>query len=165
MYASLVHLNDRMMKYVDIIVVASCAFLCFTIALQIFNRFFLQIPLPWTEEYAKYTFVWLSMFGSAKALREHSHIFVDVIEVAVKGKTAWFCNLATDAICMIFFLGLLYVSIPWCLSNFDVGTEAIPEIGMGWFYLCIPVATILMILFTIESTLGHLKAPIEYKEK
>lgn len=40
MYASLVHLNDRMMKYVDIIVVASCAFLCFTIALQIFNRFF-----------------------------------------------------------------------------------------------------------------------------
>lgn len=46
MYASLVHLNDRMMKYVDIIVVASCAFLCFTIALQIFNRFFLQIPLP-----------------------------------------------------------------------------------------------------------------------
>lgn len=66
---------------------------------------------------------------------------------------------------MIFCLVLLYVSIPWCLSNFDVGTEAIPEIGMGWFYLCIPVATFLMILFTIESTLGHLKAPIEYKEK
>ena len=105
------------------------------------------------------------MFGSAKALREHSHIFVDVIEVAVKGKTAWFCNLATDAVCVIFCLVLLYVSIPWCLSNFDVGTEAIPEIGMGWFYLCIPVATFLMILFTIESTLGHLKAPIEYKEK
>lgn len=164
MYTALVRLNDRVMKYVDVIVVVSCTFLCFTIALQIFNRFCIQIPLPWTEEYAKYIFVWLSMFGSAKALRERSHIFVDVIEVSVKGKTAYFCNLATDIVCLVFCIILFYVSVPWCLSNFDVGTEAIPEIAMGWFYLCIPVATFLMILFTIESTLGHLNAPIKYKE-
>ena len=158
-------MDDTLMKGVDFIIVASLGFLCFTIALQIFNRFVTQVPLPWTEEYAKYTFVWLSMFGSAKALREKSHIFVDIMDVAVKGKAAWWCAIAADTVCLAFFVIFVWVSLPWCLSNFDVGTEAIPEIPMGAFYLAVPAGAILMLIFQIELFWRHVTSPVVYKEE
>ncbi len=150
--------NDRLMKIVNVVIVISCAFLVLCITLQILTRFVLKIPMPWTEEYARYAFVWLAMFGSAKAVRERSHIFVDILEVAVKGKISRFCGILADCISVIFFCTLLYVSTPWALKNLDVSTESIPEVSLGLFYLCIPVAAALMLVFNLEMLLKRLAA-------
>jgi TRAP-type C4-dicarboxylate transport system permease small subunit len=58
---------------------------------------------------------------------------------------------------MIFFVTLLYISIPWTVRNFSVATESIPEVSLGIFYLCMPLAAALMILFNIEVLLGYFK--------
>ncbi|MCH5277368.1 MAG: TRAP transporter small permease [Desulfovibrionaceae bacterium] len=150
--------NDKIIKGLNVAIVGAMALLTLCIALQILNRFIFKIPMTWTEEFARYFFVWLGMLGSAKAFREHSHIFVDIIEVAVKGRISKICALLADLFCMVFFITLLRVSLPWAVNNFDTGTESIPEWGLGYFYLCIPIAAMLMILFGIENLALRAKA-------
>jgi TRAP-type C4-dicarboxylate transport system permease small subunit len=104
----------------------------------------------WTEEYSRFAFVWLTMFGSAKAVREKSHIFVDIIEVLIKGKIALVCGFIAALVCMIFFVTLVYVSIPWVMKGMEVYTESIHGVPVGLFYLCMPISGVLMVLFGIE---------------
>ncbi len=150
-------INNKLMRVLNWIIVLSMVFLVTSISLQILNRFVMKIPMAWTEEYAKYFFVWLAMFGSAKAVREKSHIFVDILEVIIRGKISQVCGFIADCVSMVFFATLLYVSVPWTIKNFDVNTESIPELSMGMFYLCIPAAAAVMILFGLEVTIARFK--------
>ena len=146
-----------MMKAVNVIIVISCAFLVTCISLQILTRFIIKIPMPWTEEYARYMFVWLAMFGSVKAVRERSHIFVDILEVVIKGKVAHYSSIIADIISMTLFCILIYVSTPWAINNLDVDTQSIPEISLGLFYSGIPIAAALMLLFNFEILIKRIK--------
>ncbi|SBV99687.1 membrane hypothetical protein [uncultured delta proteobacterium] len=157
-------INNKLMKVLNWVIVMSMVFLVVSISLQILNRYVMRIPMAWTEEYAKYFFVWLAMFGSAKAVREKSHIFVDILEVLIKGKISQACGFIADCVSMVFFVTLFYVSIPWTVKNFGVNTESIPELNMGMFYLCIPLSAAVMILFGLEVMIARVKGVIE-KEK
>ena len=160
----LITINNKLMKVLNWIIVLSMVFLVISISLQILNRYVMKIPMVWTEEYAKYFFVWLAMFGSAKAVREKSHIFVDILEVVIKGRIAQVCGFIADSVCMVFFVTLFSVSIPWAIKNFGVSTESIPEISMGLFHMCIPIAAAVMILFGLEVMIARFKGILEKGE-
>ena len=153
----LITINEKIMKAVNWIIVISMAFLVICISLQILNRYVMKVPMLWTEEYSRYAFVWLTMFGSAKAVREKSHIFVDVLEVLIKGKIALVCGFIAGLISMVFFITLVYVSIPWVVKNFGVNTESIHGVSLGLFYLCMPISGALMVLFGLEVLISRLK--------
>ena len=157
-------INDKIIRCVNVIIIITMVSLVVCISLQILNRFALKMPMAWTEEFARYFFVWLAMLGSARALRDKSHIFVDILEVLVKGTLAKVCAIIADVVCLFFSSLLLYVSIPWTIKNFDVGTESVPWLSMGMFYLCIPLTAILLIIFGIEVFIMRIKTPAEKAE-
>jgi TRAP-type C4-dicarboxylate transport system permease small subunit len=49
------------------------------IVLQVFFRFSVKIPLPWSEEVARYLMIWIGMMGASLALHEGRHIGVDFV--------------------------------------------------------------------------------------
>ena len=155
----LTKLNNKIMKPLNWIIIASMSILSFLVFLQIVNRFIFKVPMPWTDEFAKYFFVWLALYGSAKAVREKSHIFVDIIELILKGKIGRVLGLITELICLIFYIILLIVSLPWTLENMDVWADSM-QIGMGVFYSCIPIGAFLMILFAMENLLLRFQKPV-----
>ena len=149
-------INDRLMKPLNWTIVLCMAFLTVMIFLQIVNRFVFKIPMPWTDEFAKYSFVWLAMYGSAKAVREKSHIFVDILDMYLKGTPGKICSYVAEIISLIFYLILLAVSAPWALENMDVLADSV-KISMGFFYTCVPIAATLMVLFSVENLLIRMK--------
>ena len=57
----------------------SVAILIIPVSLQIFSRYTTLIPsYIWTEEMARFLFVWLIMIGAMVAMREGTHFVVDV---------------------------------------------------------------------------------------
>src|SRR4051794_41641624 len=46
---------------------------------QVVTRYLLGDPLIWSEEAARYLFVWVSMIGAALALREGGHFGLDLL--------------------------------------------------------------------------------------
>jgi len=58
---------------------ASVAVLIVPVSLQIFSRYTALIPsYIWTEEMARFLFVWMIMLGAMLGVRESSHFVVDV---------------------------------------------------------------------------------------
>ena len=70
------------MKILEKIIDTVCVILMFTlfivILLQILFRYFFNMPLKWTEELARYVFVWVSMIGWTYGTRYDTHIQVNI---------------------------------------------------------------------------------------
>jgi TRAP-type transport system small permease protein len=61
------------------LLVASVAVLVVPVSLQIFSRFTEMIPrYIWTEEMARFLFVWMIMLGAMIGVREGAHFEVDI---------------------------------------------------------------------------------------
>jgi TRAP-type C4-dicarboxylate transport system permease small subunit len=50
----------------------------FLMALQVFCRYVLQSPLVWSEELARYAFIWMAFIGSAYTARKRGHVSIEL---------------------------------------------------------------------------------------
>jgi TRAP-type C4-dicarboxylate transport system permease small subunit len=78
--------------FLSLLLVVSVAILVIPVSLQIFSRFTALLPhYIWTEEMARFLFIWTIMIGAMIGVRESTHFEVDVwprvprrVEAAVK---------------------------------------------------------------------------------
>ena len=70
------------------------------IAIQVFMRYVLDNSLSWSEELARYCFIWLIYLGISYGVKSQRHIRVDVVLILLKGK--W--KVALNIIANILFL-------------------------------------------------------------
>jgi TRAP-type C4-dicarboxylate transport system permease small subunit len=120
----------------------------------VFNRFIFKIPISWTEEIAKYLLIWISMIGSAIAVRIGGHMgvgmFVSKLRQRPRTVVTWINQLAiVGFIVILIYLGMK-VSIKE-LHTFGYTTR----IPMFWPFLAIPVGG-LMILIQLLSIIKML---------
>jgi TRAP-type C4-dicarboxylate transport system permease small subunit len=66
-------------RMLSVVVVVMLAILIIPVAMQIVSRFTHIIPhYIWTEEMARFLFVWTIMLGATLGVREGSHLLVDI---------------------------------------------------------------------------------------
>jgi TRAP-type C4-dicarboxylate transport system permease small subunit len=66
-------------RVLSMLIVASLVILIVPVSMQIFSRFTHIIPhYIWTEEMARFLFVWTIMLGATLGVREGSHLVVDI---------------------------------------------------------------------------------------
>lgn len=53
--------------------------------LQVFTRFILEAPLPWTDEGARYLWATLCFIGCGAAITDNAHIEINIISSLLKG--------------------------------------------------------------------------------
>jgi len=99
---------DRVLNFFETYV---CAFLfaamCTVIMLQIVLRA-TGLPLAWTEETARYLFVWVIYLAASKAVRNGKHMAVDLLPLVLRGKAKVALFTVAHAICLVFFVILFY---------------------------------------------------------
>ncbi len=143
-------------KLVRWIVIFLMLVMTVTVSLQIVFRYCFNIPLGWSEEMARFSFVWVSFFGASALMRVREHInvtvFVDNFPPRLKAVCILLANLCA-LICVYFFLvgGIALTTNEWA--------QLAPamQIPMGWVYVVIPISAVLMAIWiviqTIESAL------------
>ncbi|WKL25039.1 TRAP transporter small permease (plasmid) [Sinorhizobium meliloti] len=62
------------------------------IALQIVTRFVFHDPMFWTEEAARYAFVWLVALGAAEGVTSRTHITMDIVPRMLPERAQLFCG-------------------------------------------------------------------------
>ena len=108
-----------------------------SILLQVFFRYAMNAPLYWSEEIARYAFVWLVFIGAAIASKRGAHIGVDYLVMHLpeipKNILAIFVNLL-----VLFFIScVIYMSVGVIKSNITQLSPAM-RIPMGYIYMAIP---------------------------
>ena len=136
---------DRVVARIEagvIIVLVSC--LTAVTFAQVVTRYGLSDPLIWSEELARYLFVWVSMIGAALAIREGGHFGLDLLIRRVPALRSIVAPVVTTV--MILFLAIVLK------TGIDETRLASMQFAMTfpmrmqWAYLALPVGAGLMLL-------------------
>lgn len=109
--------------------------------LQVTTRYFLEASLPWTEEGARYAFIWMSMMGASLATRHGTNATIDILSSFLKGKTKKIHAVIIQAAvlfaaALIFPYGIQMVHVMMMRASAALG------IPMGYVYLAIPIGCV-----------------------
>ena len=100
----------------EIVICCLLAALTAVVFSQVISRYFLQAPLSWSEELARFLLMWLAMLSAAYAFRTKSHfalrILVERLPDAIQRRVSIAVHLAVTA----FFLLILYQGVKYVLG-------------------------------------------------
>ena len=148
-FKNLVDTVDRVatwMTYLTVTVMVSM------VALQVVMRYLLHNSFSFTEELARYMFIWSVALGSALALKERKHVSVSVIVDMFPSKLQRIVRTGADALAVIFFILLLVFGIVMVVNTRAQTTPGL-GISIAFVYLAIPVSAAILIIDGIYNAL------------
>jgi len=141
---------DRVLTWA---VVALFALLVVDVAWQVFARQVLNQPSGWSEELAKYLFIWLGLFGSALVFGERGHIAVDVAVKKLPQKAQTVLAVVVQ-LSILTFTGLVLIWGGYSVAKlaWDQNLTGLP-VNVGLLYLALPISGVLIAFYTIYHLL------------
>ena len=136
---------DRLVARIEagvIVVLVSC--LTVVTFAQVVTRYGLGNPLIWSEELARYLFVWVSMIGAALAVREGGHFGLDLLIRRLPALGAVLAPVVTT-VAIVFLAIMLKTGIDETKLASMQFAMTFP-MRMQWAYLALPVGAGLMLL-------------------
>jgi TRAP-type transport system small permease protein len=133
------------------------AALCLTIVAGVVSRYVVGRPLAWTEEVARYLFIWVSFLGAAVAVRRRANFKLDLITWRGTVRSRALFDLGGNLFTILFGLLLAYWSIPLIqLANLQRGSAV--AIPLSWVYVALPIGGLLMAAFGARRILDDVRA-------
>jgi len=151
--AKLEHVIVKLLYYV-------CALLMLVmvsvVTAQVVSRYVFGNPFTWTEELARYVFVWMSMLGTAVGVKYGAHIALDLLEKKLRGLARQIL-IAVNQLLILSLGGFLAYSGFKLMQIGTRQTSPTLSLPMEWVYVVIPVSGLLIIFFVITGTAVKLK--------
>ena len=131
---------------------ASVAILIFPVSLQIFSRYTALIPsYIWTEEMARFLFIWMVMIGAMVGIRESTHFDVDVWPRLGARATA-LLKIVSSVFVLAF--ALVFVWWGWEFTRFAwKRTSELADLPLWLIHIAWPLTGLTWLLFQGEHLL------------
>ena len=154
---------DRIQKFLILIIQILFIVMVTIIFSEVILRYVFKKGFVWMEEVTQYLFIWQVMLASPIALRLGQHMSIDsLINMIPKKLTRIKISLMFDFLILVFLLIVAKNGFNFVINNWrSVSVGA--KISMGYFYMAIPIGSILMLFFLLEviiikmEKLKHLK--------
>ena len=121
------------------------------VSAQVWYRFVLNNPLAWSEELARYLFVWVSFLGSAAGIRMNVHLGIDLIDKLLSPRGRKIMTIIVNLAIQIFLAVVIFWGIK-ILKVVQFQKSASMGIPMTYPYLAVPVGSALMLLNSIRNS-------------
>jgi len=120
---------------------------------QVLSRYVFKAPSPWTEELAEYLMIWLGLLGACIALRAKAHPKIDYVTNKLSPENRLIVKVFSYSIVLLFSLSvLLYGGFQLVYNTFMTNqTSPALMIKMGYVYLAVPVAGVIMVIYSIND--------------
>jgi TRAP-type C4-dicarboxylate transport system permease small subunit len=138
------------------LLVVSVAILIVPVAMQIFSRFTALIPhYIWTEEMARFLFIWMIMIGAMVGVRESTHFEVDIWPRLAPRPNAALRLVASFAV-LAFALVFVWAGIEFTRFAWNRISE-LAELPLWLIHLAWPVAGITWLVFLGEQVFDNVR--------
>ena len=136
---------DKILDYFAVILFTG-VFL--VVLLQVFMRFFLNSPLVWSEELARYMFMWVSLIGWVFAVRSGTHIRIALVadKLPVTAKKA--VNIINFLLTVIFAGIMFWYGVVLVGKNMDVPTITL-FFTYAAVYAAVPFTMTFLIFYSV----------------
>lgn len=150
--------NTKMNKLLVRIMFVTFTLMVILTFMQVVFRYAIEQPLSWSEEGAKYLFMWATYTGASIAFYEGKHINVTLAFAYFKSERlkAGILLLA-DALTMWFLLVFVYQGFIVSQRVFALGqfSPSLPWLPIGLTYLAIPVGCFFMFFNVLAYAIRH----------
>ena len=145
MIAFLDKMEEIINKIVELVLTPMFMILAGVSLLQVIFRYFLRISLPWSEELARYLFIYTTYLGSVIGVSRNIHIDITVVDLFLNkmepAKRARWNNIIEIVASFISAVALgwiTYLAIPYLMGVYKFGQRT-PAMGLS---LCVPVFSV-----------------------
>ncbi|MDT8861478.1 TRAP transporter small permease [Alkalihalobacillus sp. MEB130] len=135
----------RMLKWLDehieeLFLVVFSVIMVVAIGLQVFMRYVMGASLSWSEELARYCFIWLVYLGISYGVKKQRHIKVDLVLLLLKDKGKVILNIISNLIFLSFaiFVMIYGYGIASKLLTWGQTSPAL-QLPMGLVYMATPI--------------------------
>lgn len=132
-------------------------------ALQVTSRYVLGSSITWTEEAARYCFIWLDMLGAAVLVYRGGHAVVDLLVSKVHGTARKIYE--TIVHILVAYVGVVLAYFGAQLSSMTFRqTSPSLKLPVGGVYSVVAICGVLVVIFTVNMLLRTWMKPEESKE-
>lgn len=119
------------------------------------SRYVLGSQSRWTEEFAIYALVWVSMLGAALMFRERGHLGVDYFVGKLDPAARRLAAVVAEIAIMIFAGFLLVYGGFMLVSETLRSGQVTPAMGwkVGYLYSVVPLSGVFVVAFSLEHLL------------
>jgi TRAP-type transport system small permease protein len=143
-------------RFLDVALVATVAILIIPVSLQIFSRFTALIPsYIWTEEMARFFFIWMIMIGAMVGIRDGAHFDVDLWP-ELKPRPNALLRIVSNVFVLLFALVFIWYGIKFVQFGWDQTSE-LAELPMTYIFVAWPMAGLTWVLFLGEKFIADLR--------
>ena len=155
---------DFLEKIEKALLAISVAVMVVIIVYQVIMRYVFAHANSWSEELARYIFIYDVMIGAAIAIRRNSHLQIDILINLLNHKTRCIFTIVATVAGIVFMAFLFSYSMTLVQTGARTMSAGL-GIPMSIPYTCMPVGLVLMILTSIEVICKNIIALREPEEK
>lgn len=144
-------------RLLDWLLIASVAVLIVPVTMQIVSRYTALIPpYIWTEELARFLFIWMIMIGAMLGVREMAHFNVDIwARLGTRGEAA--LKLVTNVATLVF--ALVFVISGYEFTRFAIyRISELAELPLWVIHIAWPLTGLAWIVFLGEQFVDNIRA-------
>jgi TRAP-type C4-dicarboxylate transport system permease small subunit len=143
--------------YLSLSALCTAGFLV-VVSLQVFYRFVLEIPMVWSEEAARYLFVWAAFLGAAVAIGRRDHFSISMLVASLPPSRRRLLDLLGLLLTIAFCLLLIWFGSVMSWRFAHISSPIIP-ISQGLVYAVIPLCGLYGILHLTAGLACVLRGP------
>jgi len=146
-------------KFEEIVLIMGLALMGLAVALQIFMRYLFNMPLVWSEEFARYIFVWISFIGASYGVRQGSHIAMEFFFNKFGPRMRKRVAVSTHVLSIAAFAYLIPTAIYFTRSQHLIASSAM-DIPMSWLFAAVPIGCALICFRLVINTVHIVKGSL-----
>ena len=141
---------DGYYRLLNVLLGLSVGILIVPVTVQMISRFTALIPAwIWTEEMARFLFIWMIMLGAMIGVREGSHFVVDVLP-DLPPRASALLQIVTNLFVLVFAVVFIWWGIAFVRFGWDQTSE-LAELPMAFIFMAWPAAGVIWVLFLGEA--------------
>lgn len=144
-------LNDLLASVLRVLLTVLMGLLIVPVVLQIAARFIPALPhVIWTEEIARFCFIWVIMIGATVAVRDGAHFTLDLF--GRPGSDRWLAIGRLFAHGAMLVVAGIFVWFGYPFARFGFAQQSeLTGLNMAAIHVAWPLAGVLITLFLVEK--------------
>lgn len=130
-------------KIENFIIMVALAAMGVVLAYQVFMRYVVNRPVIWSEELARYLFVWFTYIGASYGVKRKAHIRLEFLHKQLSNKAQAIINILSNLIMIAVFLYLVPSGIDAVKYQHQLLSSAM-GIPLSFIFIAVPIGLVLV---------------------
>ncbi|QHZ48465.1 TRAP transporter small permease [Bacillus sp. NSP9.1] len=132
---------------------------CFTVVvifIQVFMRYVLSSSLVWSEEIARYAFIWMIYIGVSYGVKKNKHLAVDAFAMLFERRGELIIGIIANSLFLVFAVTVSYFGLE--IMMLVTRESAAIQLPLGWVYAAPVVGLALTSIRIIQKLVYQFKS-------